>query len=241
MSLYSTIRNAGPDPNSFLRKVVLFEGLDEDQLSRLAATMQRRQFAAGVTLFHQDMPGMMLYLIESGVVRIYSIGRTGQELTFELFGAGDVFGELSILDDKHHSASAITLTPTAVWMLPKSEVDSLLDTHIGTARALIRLLVLRIRSRAIYTEAMTFQDVQGRLAYVLSNLAERFGKEVSGGVEIDLPVTQFDLSTIIGVTRESVNKALATLRTAGLVELDGSRLVITNRQGMVNLLQNRGR
>ncbi len=241
MSLYSSIHDSAHDPADFLKTLPLFQSLDDDSLNELAASLQRREFAAGVTLFHQDMPGMMLYLIDTGFVRIFSLGRTGQELTFEIFGPGDIFGELSILDNKHHSASAITLCPSAVWLVHKSAIDSLLDSQPGVAKEMIRILVKRIRSRALYTEAMTFQDVQGRVAFSLVKLAERFGKQTDEGIAIDLPLTQVDLGAIIGVTRESVNKALANLRSANLVQMDGTNIIILNNTGLIKMIQDRGR
>jgi CRP-like cAMP-binding protein len=128
-----------------------------------------------------------------------------------------------------------------IWLMPKSALDELLAGSSATAMAMIRILVKRIRSRAQYTEAMTFQDVQGRVAYALINLAERFGAESVNGLEIDIPLTQVDLGSIIGVTRESVNKALATLRAQELVSLDGSRLSILNLGGLQRMIQDRGR
>ncbi len=242
MSLYSNIHKTRGDPEAFLRVVSLFESLDETQRVEAAKTLQRREFAAGVTLFHQDMPGMMLYMIESGCVRAFSLGRTGgQELTFEIFGPNDIFGELSILDDRHHTATAITVLPSVIWLMPKTALDGLLNTSVGIAQGMIRILVKRLRARAQYAEAMTFQDVQGRVAYALVNLAEKFGMEREQGFEIDIPLTQVDLGSIIGVTRESVNKALATLRSQNLVHLEGSRLFILSMSGLLKMIQDRGR
>ena len=241
MSLYSSAHNTRHDPIAFLQRVSLFEALDGEKLADVARTLQRRDFAAGVTLFHQDMPGMMLYMIETGCVRVFSMGRTGQELTFEIFGPREIFGELSILDGKHHSATAITVLPSVIWLMPKPALDELLHGQPASALAMIRILVKRIRSRAQYTEAMIFQDVQGRVAYALTNLAERFGVDSDLGLEIDIPLTQVDLGSIIGVTRESVNKALATLRTQEMVHLEGSRLFILNMAGLQKMIQDRGR
>lgn len=241
MSLYSNIHSTRWDPEAFLRVVSLFESLDETQRVEAARTLQRREFAAGVTLFHQDMPGMMLYMIETGCVRAFSLGRTGQELTFEIFGPHDIFGELSILDDRHHTATAITVLPSVLWLMPKTALDGLLNTNVGIAQGMIRILVKRLRVRAQYAEAMTFQDVQGRVAYALVNLAERFGTQREQGLEIDIPLTQVDLGSIIGVTRESVNKALATLRSQNLVHLEGSRLIILSKTGLQKIIQDRGR
>ncbi|HUF38958.1 MAG TPA: Crp/Fnr family transcriptional regulator [Anaerolineales bacterium] len=241
MSLYSNIHKNRGDPEAFLAGNALFEALDDSQRRDAAGTLQWRKFAAGVTLFHQDMPGMMLYMIETGCVRVFSLGRTGQELTFEIFGPNDILGELSILDDKHHTATAITILPSVIWLMPKPAVDALLNSDPRFAQAMIRILVKRLRARAQYAEAMTFQDVQGRVAYALLNLADRFGVAGEGGLEIDIPLTQVDLGSIIGVTRESVNKALAALRTMDLVHLEGSRLFIIDRGGLQKMIQDRGR
>ena len=95
MSLYSNIGDVPQDAAAFLDSLPLFAGLSHDQLSEVAGRMKRRSFAPGVTLYHQDMPGLMLYMIEEGSVRLFSIGRTGQELTLGIFGEGEIFGELS--------------------------------------------------------------------------------------------------------------------------------------------------
>jgi CRP-like cAMP-binding protein len=128
-----------------------------------------------------------------------------------------------------------------IWLMPKTALDELMHDHPRIAQAIIRLLVQRIRARALYTEAMTFQDVQGRVAYVLVNLAERFGVETGGSLEIVVPLTQVDLGSIIGATRESVNKALATLRSQDLVHLEGSRMFILSMIGLQRMIQERGR
>jgi len=112
MSLYSNNPSAPPGAPEFLSSLPLFASLSEEQLEQIAQRVSRRTFALGVTLFHQDMPGTMMYMIESGSVRVISIGRTGQELTLNVCGPGDLFGELSILDGQHRSATAITLART---------------------------------------------------------------------------------------------------------------------------------
>jgi CRP-like cAMP-binding protein len=203
--------------------------------------MKRRSFAPGVTLYHQDMPGMMLYMIEEGSVRVYSIGRTGQELTLAIFGGGDIFGELSILDDQHHSATAVTLAATVVWLLPRTDLKDLMERYPVIAEAMIQLLVARVRSTTHQLEVITFLDVQGRLAYELLNLAERHGYQSGEVIEIHIPLTQGDLATIVGATRESVNKSMSALRAQNLVQVDGTQLTLLNPAGLRNMVHERGR
>ncbi len=241
MSLYSNIPSAPPGAKEFLGSLTLFAELDQEQLAQIALRVQRRTFAMGVTLFHQDMPGTMMYMIETGSVRVVSIGRTGQELTLNILAPGEIFGELSILDGQQRSATAITLAPTVVWLLSQIDLKKFMGEYPPVNQALIQLLVERVRVTARRLEAMTFQDVMGRLAYELLSLAERSGEPGEQGIEITIPLTQVDLATLVGATRESVNKAVSILRSQELIDFDGTGWVIKDQAGMQQILYERGR
>ena len=102
-------------------------------------------------------------------------------------------------------------------------------------------MVGRVRTTIQRLEAMTFQDVQGRLAYELIILAETYGKEIKEGVEIDLPLTQLELATQIGTTRESVNKAMGVLRSKDLISFEGAQILIKEPAELKKFVWDRGR
>ena len=241
MSLYSNILDQPKGVENFLQGLTLFARLDREGLEQIAAHVHRRSFAPGVTLFHQDMPGSILYIIEQGYVRVFSIGRTGQELTLNICGPGEIFGELSILDNQYHSATAITLAQTVVLLLAKTELDLFMERYPQIERAMIQLLVARLRTTTRHAEAMTFQDVQGRLACEILNLGEKHGQLHSNAIKVDIPLTQGDLATMVGASRESVNKALSALRAQNLVDIDSSSLTVLNPSGLRRMIQERGR
>jgi len=241
MSLYSKIPSEPPGTQEFLSSLTLFADLVAEQLEQIALRVQRRTFAMGVTLFHQDMPGTMMYMIESGSVRVISIGRTGQELTLNVLGPGEIFGELSILDGQQRSATAITLAPTVVWLLSQADLKEFMSKYPPVNQAMIQILVERVRATARRLEAMTFQDVLGRLAFELLSLAERSGQSFEEGIEITIPLTQVELATMVGATRESVNKAVSVLRDRNLVDFDGTRWFLIDPAGMQQILYERGR
>jgi CRP-like cAMP-binding protein len=241
MSLYSNIPSAPPGGQEFLAGLTLFADLEAQQLEQIAQRVQRRTFALGVTLFHQDMPGTMMYMIEMGSVRVISIGRTGQELTLNVLGPGEIFGELSILDGQQRSATAITLVPTVVWLLSQADLNEFMSKYPPVNQAMIQILVERVRTTARRLEAMTFQDVLGRLAFELLSLAERNGQPHEQGIEISIPLTQVDLATMVGATRESVNKSVSVLRSKKLIAVDGTRWFLLDPAGIQKILYERGR
>ena len=241
MSLYSNIPSAPPGGQEFLAGLTLFADLEAQQLEQIAQRVQRRTFALGVTLFHQDMPGTMMYMIETGSVRVISIGRTGQELTLNVLGPGEIFGELSILDGQQRSATAITLVPTVVWLLSQADLKEFMSKYPPVNQAMIQILVERVRATARRLEAMTFQDVLGRLAFELLSLADRSGQPYEQGIEITIPLTQVDLASMVGATRESVNKAVSVLRSKELINVDGTRWFLQDPAGIQQILYERGR
>ena len=82
---------------------------------------------------------------------------------------------------------------------------------------------------------------EGRLAYELLNLAERHGCQTGDTIVIDIPLTQGDLATIVGATRESINKAMSALRSQNLVQIDGTQVTLLNPAGLRNMVHERGR
>lgn len=204
----------------------LFADLPEDALTTLSRAMSMRTFAANMILFHKGSPGQRLYLIEQGKIRIFSLSTLGRELTLNVLGPGDMFGELAVLDGQPRSAGAITLERTVVHGLERKDFLAFLDAYPQLWPRILELVTARLRRSTVYAESLAFLDVQGRISATLLDLADRYGGSLSEGVEIRLRLTQAELATYVAASRESVNKALSMLRDRGLVRIDGPYIVL---------------
>ncbi|MBI3975399.1 MAG: Crp/Fnr family transcriptional regulator [Armatimonadetes bacterium] len=213
------------DAVGLLRRVPLFAGLGDEMLAGLAARLRRRTFRRGTMIFHKDQAGDALHIIESGRVRFFLPAEAGDELTIEVAGPGEVFGELALLDGQPRSASAEALDDTVTQVLGREEFQTYLTASPELAAALIGLLSTRLRHVTDYAESLAFLDVHARVARALLELAGRYGVR-GDGITIDLDLTQTDLATMVGATRERVNRALAAFREQGLVELRGRQIVL---------------
>jgi CRP/FNR family cyclic AMP-dependent transcriptional regulator len=225
----------------FLEGVPVFAGLEKRALQEVAGLMHYRGFGSGLTLFHQDMPSTTLYLIAEGYVRTYSIGQTGQEFTYQIYGPAEIFGELSLLDNGYHSATCSTMTPIKTWLLSKDNLFLLLRKYPELTLRMLAVSAQRTRTARQKSEAMAFQDVQGRLAYEMLNLAARYGQRTEEGIEIELPLTQNELASMVAATRESVNKVLATLKAQDLIRFSGTSIVIVDALKLQQITVERGR
>lgn len=215
------------DPAALLRRVPLFAGVSDATLTGLTGRLRRRTYRRGTVIFHKDQPGEGLHIIESGRVRFFLPAEAGEELTIDVAGPGEVFGELALLDGQPRSASAEALDETVTHVLGREEFQATLAASPELAAALIGLLSTRIRHVTDYAESLAFLDVHARVARALLELAGRYGVRGDGqAITIDLALTQTDLATMVGATRERVNRALAAFREQGLVELRGRQIIL---------------
>jgi CRP-like cAMP-binding protein len=210
----------------FLGRMPLFVGLSAGELAGVAQDFIPRHFAPGETIFFEGDPGQTLCLIESGRVRIYVQNEDGQETSVALYGPGDLLGELAVIDEEPRSASAVALQPSLLHVIGRDRFYYWLRESPQLSRNFLKALSGRIRQTTRQVGDLTFLDVPGRLARQLLQLAQVYGRPQSQHILIDAAVTQSDLASLTGATRESVNKALAALRRQGAIQIEQGRITI---------------
>ena len=216
-----------------LRNVPLFAGMTEQELQILAGSLGRRTFAKGMIIFHKEGLGRQLYIIESGKVRIFVLSESGQEISVNIYGPGEIFGELSLLDGLPRSAGAIALEKTVTLTLDRQDFVRYLRTLPGMAPSIIEGLSKCLRYTTQFAESLAFLDVYGRVAAKLLELADRYGvQEGPGETPIELRLTQTELATWVVASRETVNKVLGAFRDQNLIEIDGQGITILDQLGL---------
>jgi CRP/FNR family transcriptional regulator len=212
---------------ALLRGVAIFADLDDDALATLGSRCVSRQVSNGHLLFTAGEPCRGLYLVVAGSVRVYRTSDAGREQVLHVEGPGRPVAELPLFDGGPYPASAITVEPSTLLFLARSDFEALYRARPDAAQAIIRGLGRRLRHLVQLAETLAFRDVAARLAMWLADFAEEHGRSTADGVEITLNRTQEELSIEIGTARESVSRALRELRQAGLiVPLPGDRIAI---------------
>lgn len=214
-----------------LRRVSLFADLSDGELAALAGCLGRRVFARDMILFHKGSPAQNLYLIESGFVRIFALNDAGREITLDIYGPDECFGETAFLDGNLRTAGAIALEKTVTYTLGRNDFLRCLELHPQVARRVMALLAHRLEHAILYSENLAFLDVAGRVAAMLLDLAARSGSD-GDRIELDLHLTQSELASWCVASREMVNKVLNAYRDQGLIALTGHTIVILDRAGL---------
>jgi len=204
----ATLTTSASEHAVTIEKVPFFSGLDTESLAELSAAARRRTFRAGEIVFHRDDPGQVLYVIRAGKVKIYITSQDGQEVSLAVFGPGDYFGELALLDGQPRSASAVAIEAVEAFALQRTDFLNAVMRHPRIAIQVMNVLSQRLRQTDAMIEDLLFLDVHGRVAKKLLDLAELHGVSTPDGILIDMRLTQSDLAALVGASRESVNKVM---------------------------------
>ena len=216
------------DRLELLRSVPIFAQLKNEHLSLLAEGMGTQVFERGTTIFHQGSVGDVFYIIVTGQVRIYTISEIGQELSVMICRDGDFFGEFALFDGQPRSASAVTMWRTEVRTLTRTTLRRAIRALPDIALVMLETMSGRIRQTNIYMEHLLSHSAPQRVVRRLLDLAEHYGVSDGEATRIDLRLTQDDLASLAGTTRETVNRVLASLRDQGLIRVERARVSVLN-------------
>jgi CRP/FNR family cyclic AMP-dependent transcriptional regulator len=217
-----------------LSRIPFFAGLDDAALDRLAAGTRTRRFRRGEVIFHAGDPGDALFIIISGEVKISLPSEGGDEAIIATLKPGEVFGELALLDGAPRSATASALSATEAVVLPRDRFRELIATEPVVRDALLASLAGELRRLTIHVEELHFLDLTGRVAARLVRLAEESGpQKADGTIYLRSSLTQGELASMVGCTRQSVNKLLGQFADEGLVRLDREGIAVTDLPGLM--------
>ena len=213
-----------------LAEVPLFEELGDAELSILAQRVRQRRYKEGDTIFHKHDPGIALYVIVSGKVKIHNETPEGADAIIAILDTGEFFGELAVIDGHERSADATTLAPSELLMLTRDDLHDILQRYPKIGLCLLATLAGRLRRTTEDYLAYSTLDINGRLAMQLLRLAEQHGIVTGAGIRIDLRLTQTDLGSLVGASRESVNKVMGYFRRQGWVAVDEKNQILVKDQ-----------
>ncbi len=208
-----------------LKGTTLFSELDDDSLDRIVAAGTVRSMRRGVVLFDEGATPDHCYLVLSGRVAIAHESDDGRESLLAVLAAGELFGEMGFLDGYDRSAQARTLEESTALVIPYSELRRLYENNPAALWSAVRLLARRLRNMDEALSDVMFLDVMGRTAKRLLEMA-------GDRDEFEMPLTQEELASMVGASRERVNKAIATFVRLGWITQHHRHYAITNRTSL---------
>jgi CRP-like cAMP-binding protein len=207
----------------FFSRHPIFGILGLELLNQLRARSRVRDIGRGTTVFAKGDPGSSLFAILEGQVKVISHSAGGKYAVFNLLSAGDIFGEIALLDGGERTADVVAVTDCKLLVIERRDFLPLAHSRPDISQKLIEVLCQRLRNTSRQVEEVMFLDLSTKLARTLLRLADNTGSTT-------IALTQSEIAQLIGASRESTNKQLRDWENLNWVHMERGeiRLIDTN-------------
>ena len=219
---------------SVLRRHPIFADLEPEALDQLCRYAKHTTVKRGVTIAAKGDPGNSLFAVVSGTVKISSSSPDGRNAILNLIGPGEIFGEIAVLDGAPRSADATANTNCELYIIDRRDFLPFVKSQPTLAMKFIELLCARLRWTSQQVEQVILQNLPGRLASALLGLTEERKFDAGSGT---LAITQQEISEMVGMTRESINKQLRVWAGRNWVRLEHGAIVVLNTDALRDLAE----
>jgi CRP/FNR family transcriptional regulator, cyclic AMP receptor protein len=200
-----------------------------DALVRMA---RRRVVRRSEPITRAGAAGDFAAIVLSGRVKFVAYGNDQREVVLAVRGPGELIGEMAALGGQRRTATAIAVDDVELGYLSGEQLRDFFAVYPDAALVLVRMLVSRLTEADRDRVALATQDSVGRIANRLLELAAEHGARVEGGVRIELTMTQGELASFTGATRETVSRALRMMRRLGWITIDKRRIIVLDHDAL---------
>ena len=211
-----------------LARHFLFRDLGPEVHKQLRSYAKLRAVASGKTIFSKGDPGTSLFAVCSGVVQMTALSADGRNAVFNHIREGEIFGEIALLDGKPRTADAVAFTDCSLAVIERRDFLSLLRSNPEVPIRLLEVLCSRLRRTTEQVEDILFLDLRSRLGKTLLHLSQMGTSEIA--------ISQDDLSQIVGLSREMINKQLQVWAKDQWVVLARRRITVVRPDALARIV-----
>ena len=220
--------------SSSLAAVVRSELIGQDGVTKFSPN---RRFA---TVFSEGSPADMIFFIESGMAKVFKRGPDNKEIILQIVGPGEIFGEQALGSETGRSIAAEVLQDGVIYVIPRELFLRACEKRPELWREISSVLTARKQQLEKKIELLCLHDVEYRILYYMAELARTFGAKANGS-EYSIPLSQGELASLIGATRETTSTTLNTLARRGLIKLGRRQLIVPSVDGVMAAADQRSR
>jgi CRP/FNR family transcriptional regulator, cyclic AMP receptor protein len=209
-----------------LQSLPLFSVASEAEFESICAALKKRRYSKGAVIYHQDDPPGSIFFVVDGAVRMERAFDNGRQHTIGWVTRGGFFGTHSVFGVVPRTENAIVVSPCELLVLGGNDFRDFLHRNPAAMEAFLRVVMDKWRGCLDRFSETILLNVRERTIRVLVRLTKRLcASELDGSVYLS-DVTQHELASWVGASRESVNRALRSLVHMGLIRLDGGKVCV---------------
>jgi CRP-like cAMP-binding protein len=216
----------------YLKKVPLLADLTGDTLGQIADLVEMKEIRRRQVIYLPGDPGSAVYVVNGGRVKVSKVDarRQGADARVPRSGRGLRRGLPHRRQPREEMAEA--MENALVTEIERSQFEKLLSTQASLGYRMTKILAQRRREMETKIENLVFKDVNSKLAELLLRLAAEYGVDDSRGTLVALKITHQEMANLIGSTRETVSLTLAQFKRKGLIQTEGRKVIIADREGL---------
>lgn len=215
--------------------MALFEGLTAEEHDYLNRIGHRRRVRRSTLLYSQGDPPGFTYIMESGIVRTFSVSRDGREFTVGYWPPHEIIGGPDIFTGEPRMLSAEAVTDSVLLGFSAEDLEHLVGRIPPFARNLIAALAFTSRWMMHASNVLGTRSVPQRIVHVLLLQADTHGKATPEGLRVITHLSHNDIAMLVGASRQWVTQALADLKRNTLIEYGTRRIVLLDEEGLERL------
>lgn len=213
--------------NLCITKVSVFTSLEYEDMLEIARMIRHREYKKGEFLCHEGDKLAMLFIVNSGKVKLSKFNKEGKEQILNIISDGDIFGEYYLfLDSEPYNFSAIALSDVKICTLTKLDMDYLLQKHPNISYKILQEVSKKLIGAENLAQNLSTINTDSKVMYVLKELAQKYGTIQSNQIRLELPITREEMAKYAGVTRETMSRKLKALESESIIEAIGNKIII---------------
>lgn len=220
-----------------LRRVPFFRDLGEAELAQFTRAARHRRMERGGYFFHEGEPATMLYVLVEGRVRLNQVSAEGQQVLLRFVSVGEPFGWIGSLGGSQYPASAEAVDDCAALYWDTETMIGLMERHPRLTMAALRMLARQVQELQQRYRELATERVERRIARALLRLSAQTGRQVPGGILLDIRLSRQDLAEMTGTTLYTVSRILSRWEQEGLVKSRRERVLIRRPDGLVQVAE----
>ena len=216
----------------YIKKIPLFQDVSHETVHRLVQAIELKEVRRRQVVYLPGDPGQSVFFVNGGRIKISKVTRDGKELTLAYRTEGDFFGEPCMLDGGPREEMAEAMDASTTVEITRDLLDGLLKTDGHASYRFARALIARRKDLETRVEQLIFKDVGAKLAELLLNLGQEHGLVHEHGTAVGLKITHQEMANLIGSTRETVSLTLSQFKRKGLIQTEGRKVILADREGL---------
>lgn len=214
-------------------KVPIFENLNNEELLEIVKTINHKEYNKGDVIFTEGNIANTLYFVNEGKIKLYKYTKDGKEQILHVLSEGDFFGELDLIKPSKYGFNAKAIVDSKICTLTKEEMKDIMMRNPEIGIKLLETVGERLAKVENLVQNLATNDVDSRMAYLITDLMEKYGEPTGNNISIKLPLSREEMANYIGVTRETISRKLKKLEDENLIKIIGTKnIVILDEEGL---------